>query len=80
MKAMAENTIAPVDALWTLFKSQPKAVRRAFTLRLLEEDVSAEAERRRLVVKNSLLEALRELDESEKEGIELPDAHDLFKE
>ena len=35
--------VSPLDALWALFKSQPKAVRSAFTQRLLQEDVDAEA-------------------------------------
>ena len=71
--------VSPLDALWALFKSQPKAVRSAFTQRLLQEDVDAEAMRQRLVVKESLTQAFKELRESETSGIELPDARNLFK-
>lgn len=71
--------VSPLDALWALFKSQPKAVRSAFTLRLLQEDVDAEAMRQRLVVKESLTQAFKELREAEVSGAELPDARNLFK-
>ena len=71
--------IQPLDALWTLFKSQPKAVRKAFTQRLLQEEVEAETIRKQLFVKQSLTQAFQELAEAEQKGAELPDAHDLFK-
>jgi hypothetical protein len=32
--------MTPLDALWTLFKSQPKSVRRAFTQRLLADEAT----------------------------------------
>lgn len=39
-----DNTqIGPLDALWTIFKTQPKSVRKAFMERLLKEDVEAQA-------------------------------------
>ena len=68
----------PTDALWTLFKSQPKAVRRAFTERVLLDDIQAENMRRRLAVKQSIEEAIKELKESQTSGQELPDARSLF--
>lgn len=37
---VSNNIVSPLDALWSLFKSQPKSVRRAFTHRLLEEETS----------------------------------------
>ena len=46
--------IRPLDALWALFESQPKNVRKAFVKRLLQEDVEAETTRQQLVVKQSL--------------------------
>ena len=61
------------------FKSQPKAVRNAFTQRLLQEEVDAEAMRERLVVKESLTQAFKEFREAEEAGVELPDARNLFK-
>lgn len=77
--ALNESHIQPLDALWTLFKSQPKAVRKAFAERLLQEDVEAETMRQQLVVKQSLAQAFKELAEAERDGIELPDARNLFK-
>ena len=37
---MPQKTISPVDALWALYQSQPKTVRKVFRRRVLEEDVS----------------------------------------
>ena len=74
-----QRTISPLDALWTLFKSQPKAVRTAFAKRLLHEDKEAATLCQQHLVEESLTQAFKELDESEKNGIELPDARNLFK-
>lgn len=71
--------MSPLEALWTLFKSQPKSVRKAFTQKLMQEDVDAEVMRNRLVVKQSLTQAFKELAEAEKSGVELPNARNLFK-
>lgn len=71
--------IRPLDALWSLFESQPKTVKKAFVKRLLQEDVEAETMRQQLVVKQSLTQAFRELADAEKNGVELPDARNLFK-
>lgn len=71
--------VSPLDALWSLFKSQPKAVRNAFTQRLLQEYVEAEAMRQRFVVKESLTQAFKELQDAEESGEKLPDARNLFK-
>ena len=73
-----DNTqIGPLDALWTIFKTQPKSVRKAFMERLLK--VEAQAIRNQMVVKQSITKALKELSEAEQSGIELPDARNLFK-
>lgn len=71
--------VSPLEALWALFKSQPKSVRKAFTEKLLQENVEAEMMRRQLVVKQSLKQAFKELNEAEQSGRELPDARNLFK-
>ena len=71
--------IRSLDALWALFQSQPKNVRKAFVKRLLQEDVEAETIRQQLVVKQSLTQAFKELADAEKNGIELPNARNLFK-
>lgn len=42
-------------------------------------DVDAEAMRQRLVVKESLTQAFKELREAEVSGVELSDARNLFK-
>ncbi len=73
------HAVRPLDALWSLFESQPKNVRRAFVKRLLQEDVDAETMRQQLVVKKSLTQAFKELADAEKNGIELPDARKLFQ-
>ena len=73
------NIVSPLDALWTLFISQPKSVRTAFTKRLFSQDSSAYAELQRAVVGKSFRKALKELEEAEKSGLEnLPDASILF--
>lgn len=77
--ALDNQTVSPLDALWSLFKSQPKSIRHAFTQRLLQESVDAEIMRQKLVVKESLTQAFRELKEAENSGVELPDARNLFK-
>lgn len=81
MKAMIlqRPVVHPLDALWALFESQPKNVRKAFVKRLLQEDVEAETIRQQLVVKKSLTQAFNEMADAEKNGVELPDARSLFK-
>lgn len=78
--AVYENSkVSPLDALWSLFISQPKSVRNAFTKRLLSQDSSVLAERQRADVGHSIKKALQELEEAEKSGLEnLPDASTLF--
>ena len=72
--------IKPLDALWALFKNQPKSVRIAFTRRLLSEDPAALAEAHRMTVSQSLKQAVKELNEAHKDNYEsLLDAYNLFK-
>ena len=74
------NQVSPLDALWSLFISQPKSVKTAFAKRLLSQDSSAQAEQKRIAIGNSFRKALQELEEAEKSGLEnLPDATTLFK-
>lgn len=77
--AIKNVSMSPLEALWTLFKSQPKAVRKAFTQKLMQEEVDAEVIRNKLLVEQSLSQAFKELAEAEKSGMELPDARNLFK-
>ena len=77
--AIKNVSMSPLEALWTLFKSQPKSVRRAFTKKLMQEEVDAKAMHNKLVVKQSLTQAFKELAEAEESGFELPNARNLFK-
>ncbi len=71
------SKMSTVDALWTLFQSQPKKVREAFIQRIVEED--AETKRQKKLVKDSLTKAMHELDMAKHGKINLKDAKDLFK-
>ena len=77
--SLQENAIRPLDALWALFKSQPKTVRKAFAKRLLEDDAEVATMHQQMLVRQSLKQAIKELHEAEQSGIELPDARNLFK-
>ena len=81
MDTLAINnfTVTPLEALWALFKSQPKPVRKAFAKKLIEEDVESATLRQQLEVKQSLTQAFRELNAAEKSNSELPNARDLFR-
>ena len=73
------NGVSTLDALWSLFISQPKSVRNAFAKRPISQDSNAYAELQRVAVGNSLKKALKEWEEAEKSGFEnLPDATTLF--
>ena len=73
------QTISPTDALWALFKSQPKSIRKAFTERLLREEVAAETMRQQVMLQDSLSRAFNELKEAQQTGKELPNARNLFR-
>lgn len=77
--AIEKVPMSPLEALWTLFKSQPKSVRKAFTQRLIQEDIDAKAMHNKMVVKQSLTQAFKELSDAESSGVELPNARNLFK-
>ena len=81
MDTLAINnfTVTPLEALWALFKSQPKTVRKAFAKKLIEEDVESATLRQQLEVKQSLTQAFRELKAAETSNSELPNARDLFR-
>lgn len=77
--AIKNVSMSPLEALWTLFKSQPKSVRMAFAQKLIQEEVDAKVMRNKMIVKQSLTQAFEELAEAEKSGMELPNARNLFK-
>ena len=52
--------ISPVDALWVLIQSQTKAVRKALTKRLIEDEQKTKA-KQEAMVKESLTRAFNEL-------------------
>ncbi len=71
--------VSPLDALWALFKSQPKSIRKAFIERVLQADLEAKTMRSKLYIKQTLTQSLKEMKAADAAGVELPDAHDLFK-
>ena len=56
----ASADISPVDALWVLIQSQTKAVRKALTKRLLEDEQKSKA-KQEAMVKETLTRAFDEL-------------------
>ena len=52
--------ISPVDALWVLIQGQTKAVRKALTKRLIEEEQTTKA-KQEAIVKETLTRAFDEL-------------------
>ncbi|MCW4129151.1 hypothetical protein ONT16_13020 [Prevotella copri] len=77
--AINNISVSPLESLWALFKSQPKSVRKAFTKKLMQEEVDAETMHNQMLVKQSLTQAFKELADAEQSGIELPNARNLFK-
>ena len=71
--------MSTIDALWTLIQSQPKAIRKALTQRLIKSDVEAETYRQQMMMKQSIDRAFSELAEAKRTGRKLPDARNLFK-
>lgn len=69
-----------IDALWSLIQSQPKKVRAALTKRIIQQDVEAEAMRQRLMVKESLTYALRDVKEARQSGRKLKTAEEFLAE
>ena len=55
-----QPTVSPVDALWALYQSQSKKVRKAFRQKLQEEKARAVKEQQEMV-KESMTRAFEEL-------------------
>ena len=72
LSATAE--ISPVDALWVIIQSQSKAVRKALTRRLIEEEQRTKSKQEALV-KDTLTRAFEELHA----GKVYDDARSMFK-
>ena len=72
LSATAE--ISPVDALWVIIQSQSKAVRKALTRRLIEEEQRTKSKQEALV-KDTLTRAFGELHA----GKVYDDARSMFK-
>lgn len=73
----ANSTISPVDALWALYRSLPKKLRKEFRQRIKAEDELTI--RQKEMVKESLTRALNELEMAQHGGKQLKDAKTLFK-
>lgn len=73
---VSNTTVSPLDALWALFKSQPKAVRNAFVRKLHEEEETAKQKK---LVKDSLTQSMHELKLAQEGKLQLKDARNLFK-
>ena len=71
-----QTTVSPTDALWALYQSQTKKVRKAFLLRILSEEQEQLTRAQQAKVKGSLTRAFDEL----RSGKVHPDAHKLFAE
>ena len=57
-----QPTVSPVDALWALYQSQSKKVRKAFRQKLQEEEEKARAvKEQQEMVKESMIRAFEEL-------------------
>ncbi len=72
LSATAE--ISPVDALWVIIQSKSKAVRKALTRRLIEEEQRTKSKQEALV-KDTLTRAFEELHA----GKVYDDARSMFK-
>lgn len=76
--ALSNKQNSTLNALWTLFIGQPKAVREAFVRKLQMEDETTK--RNKKLVKDSLTLAFHELNQAKRGEIKLRDAEDLLKE
>lgn len=70
------TTVSPIDALWTLYKSQTKKVREAFRMRLIAEEREQATSVQQKLVKDSLTKAFDELNTGKVEH----NARNLFAE
>lgn len=55
------TNISPIDALWAIYKTQTKQVRKAFRQRLLAEEQEQSKKKQELMVRESLKQAFSEL-------------------
>ena len=69
-----QPTMSATDALWALYLSQTKKVRKAFRMRILSEEQEQTTKAQQSMVKESLTRAFDEL----KSGKVHSDAHKLF--
>lgn len=76
MPATQPPTLSTVDALWTLIQAQPKRVRHALSVRLMENDL----ETRKSYVRDSLCSAIQEVKEAKRTGRSFQTADDFLKE
>jgi hypothetical protein len=56
-----QSTISPTDALWALYQSQSKKVRKAFRMRILSEEQELITKTQQKMVRESLTTAFDEL-------------------
>lgn len=65
--------VSPIDALWALYQSQPKRVRKAFLLRLRNEELADAKEDQMIAFEKNLpaeeREAARRMADAVKEGM-----------
>lgn len=68
------QTVSPIDALWSLYQSQSKRVRKAFRMRLLAEDIIDKKQAEMQEYENKLDPEVRHslsvMAESVKQGVE----------
>jgi len=72
------QTMPQVEALWTIFVSQPKSVRTAFERMLHAQQEAAKTKQQQAMVKKSLNNALSEMKAADAQGKKLPNARQLF--
>lgn len=69
-----QSNISPIDALWTLYQSQTKRVRKAFRQRIIAEENEDNANAQNAMLKDSMTRAFDELHS----GLAKHDARKLF--
>ena len=69
-----QSNISPIDALWALYQSQTKRVRKAFRQRIIAEENEDNANAQNAMLKDSMTRAFDELHS----GLAKHDARKLF--
>lgn len=69
-----QSNISPIDALWALYQSQTKRVRKAFRQRIIAEENEDKANAQNAMLKDSMTRAFDELHS----GLAKHDARKLF--